>query len=68
MDFLAKEQMGLPPALADMLMVGIKAQVFGKTGMKVDDLKPVNYAPNCKVPAFFIHGVDDNLIGMFHTE
>jgi dipeptidyl aminopeptidase/acylaminoacyl peptidase len=36
--------------------------------MKLDDLKPVKYAPKCKVPAIFVHGVDDDFVKMAHTE
>ena len=36
--------------------------------MNVDDLNPVKAAPNCKIPALFIHGRDDNFIKMTHTE
>ncbi len=32
------------------------------------DLKPVEYAPKCKTPAFFIHGIDDDFVEMSHTE
>jgi dipeptidyl aminopeptidase/acylaminoacyl peptidase len=36
--------------------------------MRLDELKPVNFAPKVKVPALFIHGVDDDFIPMSHTE
>ena len=36
--------------------------------MKVQDLRPIDYAPKCKVPAMFIHGIEDNFIEMTHTE
>lgn len=36
--------------------------------MKLGDLKPVVYAPKCKVPAVFIHGIDDDFVKMTHTE
>jgi len=36
--------------------------------MKLEDLKPIKHVPNCKVPALFIHGVDDDFVKMTHTE
>lgn len=36
--------------------------------MKWDELRPVNFAAMCKVPALFIHGMDDTFITMSHTE
>lgn len=36
--------------------------------MRLSTLKPVSFAPNCKVPAMFIHGADDYFINMEHTE
>lgn len=36
--------------------------------MKINDLKPVELAPKCKVPAVFIHGIDDTFVTMDHTE
>ncbi len=54
--------------MADMLIFGIKVQVEQKTGgMKMDNLKPVESAAKCKVPAFFIHGLEDELIPMSDT-
>ena len=34
----------------------------------MEQLKPVEYAPKCMTPALFVHGVDDELIPMDHTE
>ena len=36
--------------------------------MKIEDLKPVDYAPKCKVPALFIHGCEDDFVDMSNTE
>ena len=36
--------------------------------MNLEQLKPVEYAPKCTTPALFVHGVDDELIPMDHTE
>ena len=36
--------------------------------MKINELRPVDYAPKCKVPGFFIHGIADDFVTMTHTE
>jgi len=36
--------------------------------MRLDQLKPVAFAPKCKVPALFLHAVDDDFVSMTHTE
>ena len=36
--------------------------------MKIDDMKPKDLAKSCKVPSYFIHALDDDLIPLSHTE
>lgn len=36
--------------------------------MDWEHLKPVQYAPNCKIPAIFIHGQSDTLIPVEHSK
>lgn len=36
--------------------------------MKLQNIKPIDYAPKCTVPVMFIHGIDDDFILMSHTE
>ena len=36
--------------------------------MKISDLRPVDYAPKCKTPAYFIHGIKDEFVTVSHTE
>lgn len=36
--------------------------------MTLDDLKPIEYAPKCKAPAIFLHGIEDDFVEMCHTE
>ena len=61
-------QMGIPEEFVAMLMPQIKMSVESKTGMKLDELKPVDYAKDCQCPVLFIHGCDDDFITMDHTE
>ena len=66
---LAEEKFGLPAPIVQMLMVAVQAQVEQKTGgMRLTMLKPQSFAPNCLVPAMFLHGIDDDFIVMSHTE
>ena len=37
-------------------------------GMDLNNLKPVEFAKNCTIPALFVHACDDELIPMDHTE
>jgi len=36
--------------------------------MCLDLLKPATFAPKCKVPALFLHAIDDHLVPKAHTE
>ncbi len=36
--------------------------------MNINELTPVTYAPKCKVPAFFIHAHNDELVLKNNTE
>ena len=36
--------------------------------MKINELRPIDYAPKCKAPAFFIHGIEDDFVTTSHTE
>ena len=36
--------------------------------MDLNNLKPVEFAPKQTIPALFVHGIDDELIPMDHTE
>lgn len=36
--------------------------------MDLNQLKPVKFCQNAVLPALFIHGTDDELISMDHTE
>ena len=49
-------------------MIGIREQVKKTVGMDWDTLKPVATAPNCKVPATFVHAVSDQLIPIEHSK
>jgi len=63
------EKMGLPEQFLQMLWPQITQGIQQVTGgMDLSTLKPVEFAKNQTVPALFVHGVDDELIPMEHTE
>ena len=61
-------QMGIPDQFFQMMFVGVSNNVEKLTGMNPMTLAPVNSAKNGKVPALFIHGIEDELIPMDHSE
>ena len=66
---LVVEKMGVPPEFLQMMWPQVSMQINQVTGgMNMDQLKPVDFAPKVSTPALFVHGVDDELIPMDHTE
>jgi fermentation-respiration switch protein FrsA (DUF1100 family) len=51
-------------------MMGVSQQISHLTGGLdiINHLNPVKSAPNCKIPAIFMHGSDDDFVDMTHTE
>ncbi len=61
--------MTVPKPLVETILVGVNERIQEKTGgMKISDLRPVDYAPKCKTPAYFIHGIKDEFVTVSHTE
>ena len=60
-------KMGIPAQFIDMLWPQIAGMVQQKTGMNMNELRPVDHCAKKEVPAFFIHGIEDELIPMDHT-
>ena len=62
------EKMGLPKEFLDMMWPQVVMNIKSQTGgMDLDNLKPVESVPNVKLPALFVHGIDDELIPLYHT-
>ena len=59
--------MGVPAQFIDMLWPQISGMVQQKTGMNMNQLRPVDYCAMREMPALFIHGLEDELIPMDHT-
>jgi pimeloyl-ACP methyl ester carboxylesterase len=62
--------MGIPPELAQMLLPMLSAQITQKTGgMDLTKIAPITHCPSWKeAPALFLHGIDDNMINMEHSQ
>ena len=61
--------MGIPPDFFEMLWPQVVMAVNEATnGMNLNKHNPILMAPNRTVPVCFLHGIDDDLIPMNHSE
>ena len=63
---LVKSKVSLPDFIIDQVLKQVKETVKEKAGFNLDHLETVFYAKNCKTPAFFLHGEDDNFVNKSH--
>jgi fermentation-respiration switch protein FrsA (DUF1100 family) len=62
-------KMGLPKEMMAMMFPQVELMIENVIGgMKLKELNPAKTAPNLMFPALFVHGIDDELIPMDHTE
>jgi dipeptidyl aminopeptidase/acylaminoacyl peptidase len=61
-------QLKIPKALITIVTIAMKGQVFKHTKIKLDDIKPIAFAPKCITPALFVHGIRDDFVTKEHTE
>ena len=60
---------GIPEPFVDMLWPQMVEKIAETTGgMDLNSLRPIDHCPSRSVPALFVHGVDDDLIPMDHSE
>lgn len=64
---LCKKIMKLPEFIFKPTFAIVKNTVKNKTGVDLDLLKPENFADKSKVPMFFIHAMNDELINYQQT-
>ncbi len=57
----------LPEFVIDGTMNLVKKTIKEKNGLEIDKLQPRVYASKTKVPAFFVHAVNDELISLEQT-
>lgn len=64
---LCKKQISLPNFVLETALAIIGSTIKGKNGVDINKLNPVVYADKTKVPAFFIHAMNDELIPLEHS-
>ena len=65
---ICKSNVNIPSLLIEGAISIIGSTVKNKNGMDINDIKPINSVKKCKVPAFFIHAVDDTFVKYEHSE
>ena len=65
---ICKSNVNIPSLLIEGAISIIGSTVKSKNGMDINDIKPINSVKKCKVPAFFIHAVDDTFVKYEHSE
>ena len=64
---LCKRQINLPNFVIDTALSIVGSTIKSKNGVDINKLMPVVYAPQTKVPGFFIHAMNDELIPLDHS-
>ncbi len=64
---LCNKQISLPDFVLDTALSIINSTIKSKNGVDINKLNPISYAPKIKIPAFFIHAMDDELIPLDHS-
>ena len=63
---LIESKINLPKFIFDKVLNMVKRTVKEKAKFDMDIIEPYIYAKNCLVPAFFLHGSDDNFVLPHH--
>lgn len=64
---LCNQYVSLPEFVVDSAMNLVKQSVKDRNGLDIDKLQPIIYANKTQTPAFFVHGVNDELISLEQT-
>ena len=65
---LVKSKVNLPDFLIEQVLKKVKETIKEKAGFQLEHLETFLYAQNCKTPAFFCHGEDDNFVNQDHCK
>ena len=65
---LVKSKVNLPDFLIEQVLKKVKETIKEKAGFQLELLETFLYAKNCKTPAFFCHGEDDNFVNQDHCK
>jgi len=65
---ICQKNITMPGIIIEGAISIIGSTVYGKNGMDVNDIKPINSVKNCYTPVFFIHAEDDTFVKYKHSE
>jgi len=58
----------MPEFMLHPIVNRIRDDILARSGLDVNEHRPVEVAPRSKTPAFFVAGVDDEIVAHHHTE
>lgn len=64
---LCSNYKGIPFWLVDFAFLFLKKTIINKNGLDIDKLAPIESAKYTKIPGFFVHALNDELIPLEHT-
>ena len=65
---LAKTHTNIPGFIAKIVQKLIRNSIKSRTEMDINSLNPLEYAPNCFIPALFIVAKGDDFVRPHHGE
>ena len=65
---LVETKINLPQFFIDQMLKSVKKTVKEKANFNMDEIEPYLYIKNCKIPAFFIHGSNDEFVKPHHCQ
>lgn len=64
---LCKKYANIPGFVTETALVFIKKSVKKKNEFDLDDIKPIKYVRNIRIPGLFIHALNDEMVPMNHS-
>lgn len=64
---LSKKHANIPNFLASFALTFIRSSIKDRNGLDIYKLNPIKNAEKVKIPGFFIHAMNDELIALEHT-
>lgn len=65
---IGTETLKMSPWAVSMVIPFVKAGVQKESKFSLDHMSPERHAPKCSTPALFIHGTNDELVPISHSE
>ena len=63
---LVKSKINLPDFIIEKVLAMVKETIQEKAKFNLDEIEPQKFIQNCDIPAFFIHGKEDNFVLPHH--